>query len=205
MCAMALTMTAALTAESWTRYEGQPGSKVRIDGTSTIHEWFVESKLIGGYMEWESSFPLDPSVEKPPALKVKPKVEVKIPVNSLKSGKPAMDSVMHAAMKKEEHPVIKYKLSEMTLKEGPRRAGDPLRFDTKGELTVSGVTKTQAMEVVVERIEQNQLKVTGTAAVKMTDFGIKPPAPKIALGLISTGDDVKITFEWKTAVKGETK
>ena len=34
--------------------------------------------------------------------------------------------------------------------------------------------------------------------VKMTSFGIQPPAPKIALGLISTGDDVKIAFEWNT-------
>jgi hypothetical protein len=35
----------------------------------------------------------------------------------------------------------------------------------------------------------------------MTSFGIQPPAPKIALGLISTGDDVKLTFDWVTAKK----
>jgi hypothetical protein len=37
--------------------------------------------------------------------------------------------------------------------------------------------------------------------VKMTDFGIEPPAPKIALGAIKTSDDVKLTFEWITAPK----
>jgi hypothetical protein len=39
----------------------------------------------------------------------------------------------------------------------------------------------------------------------MTEFGIKPPAPAIGLGLIKTGDDVKITFEWMTARKEEKK
>jgi hypothetical protein len=43
------------------------------------------------------------------------------------------------------------------------------------------------------------LKFSGTTALKMTDFGIQPPAPSLALGLIKTGDDVKITFEWLTA------
>jgi hypothetical protein len=33
----------------------------------------------------------------------------------------------------------------------------------------------------------------------MTSYGIEPPAPKIGMGLITTGDDVTITFEWSTA------
>ena len=39
---------------------------------------------------------------------------------------------------------------------------------------------------------------SGSTKVKMTDFGIKPPAPSIGLGLIKTGDDVTLSFEWKT-------
>jgi hypothetical protein len=34
----------------------------------------------------------------------------------------------------------------------------------------------------------------------MTDYKVKPPAPKIALGAITTGDEVKITFEWMVAL-----
>jgi hypothetical protein len=43
---------------------------------------------------------------------------------------------------------------------------------------------------------EKKLKITGTANIKMTDFKIEPPAPKIALGLIKTGDPVKIIFDW---------
>ena len=35
----------------------------------------------------------------------------------------------------------------------------------------------------------------------MTSFQIDPPAPKIALGLIKTGDDVSIHFEWVVAAR----
>ena len=42
------------------------------------------------------------------------------------------------------------------------------------------------------------LKVAGKVIIKMSDHGIKAPAPKIALGLITTGDEVSLSFEWFT-------
>ena len=43
-------------AETWARYEAQPtGSKVKVEGTSTLHDWSVESKLIGGYFEFDQT------------------------------------------------------------------------------------------------------------------------------------------------------
>ena len=55
---------------------------------------------------------------------------------------------------------------------------------------------------IVENKEK--LKTTGSTTVKMTDFGIQPPTPKFAGGLIKTGDDVKITFEWLTALPAKS-
>jgi polyisoprenoid-binding protein YceI len=184
------------------RYQARPGSKVKLNGTSTMHDWTVDSSIIGGYIEFDSNFPLDPS--KPSSdLKVTPKVEVTIPVSSLKSGKSLMDEVMHDAMKMKNFTNITYNLKEMKPKE--RKAGDPLQFDTKGDLTVAGVKKEVGMVVTMEPVAPNKLKTTGSTTVKMTDFGIKPPAPAVGLGLIKTGDDVKIDFEWMTARKDEKK
>ena len=185
--------TAGRAAEAWLKYEAQPGSKVRIDGTSTIHDWTVESQIIGGAMELETSTAADLK-----SMKVRPKVEVAIPVRSLKSGKKPMDTVMHNAMKQADHPKIEYRLNALT----PAGVGDKpdtYVYTATGALTVSGVTRTNSMTVNISRIDKTQLKVTGTTGLKMTDFGIKPPAPDLALGLIKTGDDVKITFEWITA------
>lgn len=194
-----LLLALPLGAQTWTKYEAQPGSKVKLDGSSNIHDWTVEGLAIGGTMELDSSFPLDASLKSVAALKVVPKVHVTIPVRSLKSGKKRMDEVMHEAMKQPEFPKIEYQLKEMTPKSAEHTPGTPFQFDTKGELTISGVTRTNAMVVDIDVTEKGKLKVTGTTTVKMTDFGIKPPSPALALGLIKTADDVKITFEWLTA------
>ena len=136
-----------------------------------------------------------------PAGDVKAKVEVRVPVTSLKSGKKLMDEIMHDAMKVKTHTNVTYVLKEM--KAQPRKAGEPMKFDTKGDITVAGVTKPLDM-VVTLTPQGNKLKATGTTQLKMTDFGIKPPAPAVGLGLIKTADEVKIAFEWVTA-KREAK
>jgi hypothetical protein len=196
--AAALFLAATLHAETVV-YQAVPrGSVMKIDGTSTIHDWEVECQVIGGMMELDSNFPLDPSQEPPKDLKVTPKVKVVIPVRQLKSGKSMMDTVMHNAMNAEQNPRIEYSLLEMTPK---GKADNGLKFATKGTITCNGVTKTNEFEVVMQKVESNKIKVSGTTKVKMTDFKIEPPAPKIALGAIKTADDVKLTFEWLTQQK----
>jgi len=49
---------------------------------------------------------------------------------------------------------------------------------------------------------KDQLKFTGSTSVKMTSYSIQPPT---LIGILSTGDDVKISFEWLAAKKEETK
>jgi polyisoprenoid-binding protein YceI len=100
-------------------------------------------------------------------------------------------------MKFEQHKTIEYRVLELTPK-----AGAAGQFDAKGALTVSGVTRTNTMPVTIERVDNKRLKVKGTAALKMTDFGIQPPAPEIlGLSVIKTGNDVKLSFEWVTEPK----
>jgi len=196
-----LAITATAKAQNVTRYTALPGGLMRIDGTSTIHDWWMEGKLIPGSMEVDDSFESDPTFK---GLKGTPKVEVAIPVRSIKSSnndmnetlKNRMSEVMQEAMKQTEFPKIEYHLTEMLLKSPAPSPGAPAEFNTKGDLTSAGVKKSIIMAVKIQRLENNRMKITGTTAVKMTDFGVKPPAPQIALGLIKTGDDVKITFEW---------
>lgn len=200
LLAGALTATHAETI----RYDARPGSKLKIDGTSTVHDWTVEGGIIGGFMEFDSNYPLDPAKANSD-LKVTPKVEVRIPVRSLKSGKSLMDEIMHDAMRVKDHSQITYVLKEMKLKDPNRKAGSPLEFDTKGDLTVGGKTKSIDMVVSLAPSADGKLKAIGSKTLKMTDFDIAPPSPKVALGFIKTGDEVKITFEWVTAKKEEKK
>ena len=197
-----LTQILPASAETWIRYQGRPGSKLKLEGTSTIHDWTVEGKIIGGFLELESNFPLDSSAKPPADAKLNAKVEVDIPVTSLLSGKQLMDEVMYDAMKQKQYPKIQYRLKQISLKPGAK-AG-PLQFDAVGELTIAGMMRTNSMVVTIERVDPTRLKVKGESPIKMTDFGVKPPAPNLGLGLIKTGDDVKISFEWVTGKKAET-
>jgi len=189
----------AHAADGWVRYESKPGSKVKIEGTSSLHDWEMEGQIIGGFVELESGVQLDKTPAAPPGLKddkLNVKAQVKIPVRSIKSGKDLMDGVMQEAMKQKQFPSIDYRVTDLVLR--PHVAGNPLEFTAKGELTIAGVTNKVNMFVTLETLPQNKLKITGTTALKMTAYGVTPPKPKIGLGVLSTGDDIKLTFEWIT-------
>ncbi|MBI1178402.1 hypothetical protein GC207_13280 [bacterium] len=164
-------------------YKARPGSTVKIDGTSTVHDWTVESKLVGGSME------LNGDLNKPG--KVDATAKAIISVRSIKSDKKAMDDIMYAAMKVDQHPRIEFVLKELTAK------GD-MKFDAKGDLSVAGVTKEVSFPVTMEKADGDMMIVKGVLDTKMTDFGIQPPAPQIPGNPIKTADDIKITFEWPT-------
>jgi polyisoprenoid-binding protein YceI len=189
--AAALLSTASLVLAETTHYVPVPNSsKLRMDGTSTIHDWHADTDVIGGSLDLDANFP-----EGAGSATITPKVEVKIPVRSLKtSGGKRMDAVMQDHMKYPENKMIEYRVLELA----PKGSG---KFEAKGALTVAGVTKTNTMAVSIEKVDKTKLKVVGKIDLKMTDFGISPPAPDIGLGLIKTGDDVKLIFEWVTEPK----
>jgi polyisoprenoid-binding protein YceI len=186
-------------AENWVRYDALPtGSKAKVDGTSTIHDWTVESRLIAGHVEFDSGFNLD----QPAPGKINARCVVTIPARQLKSDNTKMDNVMYEHIKQKAYPIIEYRLTEMTLKEAPTTPDAPFLFDTKGELAVAGVTNKVQMPVSMTRVGKDKLKFTGSTSAKMTSFGIEPPT---LIAVLSTGDEVKITFEWLAAKKEETK
>lgn len=199
----AATCQAADTVKYTTKF----GSKVGITGTSTIHEWAMDGQIIQGFLEIPAGVILDPAQAGLAGAadgKVAAKVETMIPVRSLKSTHTGMDDVMQQAMNAENFPKIQFFLSEMTL-HGTHAAGKPIEFDTKGELVVNGTTNKIAMPVSIEAADKGKLKVIGKTTVKMTDYKVKPPAPKIGLGFVTTGDEVKVSFEWLIAPPAAAK
>jgi polyisoprenoid-binding protein YceI len=189
-----LLLVASLQAQDVARYQAQPtGSKMKIDGDSTLHTWTVESQIVGGYLELDPSFVADPQKAKPG--KINATASVTVPVRQLKSGRKGMDNVMHDALKVQQNPRIEYRLTELALQETPPSADAPIKCDSKGDLTVAGVTNQIVMPVTLTRVESTKLKVSGSVPLKMSSFGIKRPG---LVGLTAK-DDVKVSFEWLTA------
>jgi len=182
------------------RYESQPGGgKVKIEGTSSIHPWNMESPVIGGFIEADAGFPES-------ALKggaaAKPKVEVFIPVRSLKSFNKRMDEVYQEHMEEPKFKKMEYKLTELKAKGDAK--GGKCEFEAVGNMTIHGVSKPLTMPVTIEKDSQKagQLKIVGSTPLKMSDYTVKPPCPDLpGIGQITTGDEIKVTFEWSPRQK----
>lgn len=186
----------AVTATGTIHYDASPtGSKMLIEGSASIHDWTMESALLGGYMEADARFPESALTD---AKAAKPAVSLYIPVRSFKSGRmAAMDNRMQKEMKEPLFKRIEYTLIELKPKSATGATG-ALQFDAIGALTIVGKTRTNTMPVTIEKSADGKIKVTGSTPLKMTDYGIEPPS---TLGLFTTGDDLKLKFEWLTVPK----
>jgi polyisoprenoid-binding protein YceI len=207
--AIFLTALSLQAAEQMQLFPSKAGGnqKIRIEGTSTVHDWRMESHLIGGSLEAGPNFPTEPGQAVKPGP-VSAKVKVFIPVTSLRSlekdGTPysdPMNKVVYEHLKSDEYRMISYSLDELTLKETPKTKDGAYVFDAKGKLGVAGVTNQISMPVSVTPLGNKTLRITGDTKVKMTDFKIDPPHPTGFGLLIKTGDEVKLLFDWTVAQK----
>lgn len=202
--ALCFAASLSLQAAETTQLFARSGSKMRLEGTSNVHDWQVEGSLIGGSIEVGPGFPLEPGQSCKPG-KVEAKGDAFVLIRGLKSlekdGRPysdSMDNIMYEKLLVQQQPKITYHLDELVLKEAAKGKEDPYLFDSTGQLAVAGVTNKVSIPVKVLPLG-DKIKVSGTVTVKMTDFKIDPPAPKIALGIIKTGDEVKLIFDWMVA------
>jgi polyisoprenoid-binding protein YceI len=204
----ALLMAAALgvqAADQTITYSSTHGSSMKIEGTANmIHTtWWVQSGSIYGGLQAGPGFPTEPGQAVTPGKVEAQATNVFIQVRSLKSvekdGKPydeKMDDIMYEHLKVEQYPAIRFCLTELTLKEAPKSKDAPYVFEAKGRLAIAGITNTISMPVNILPLEGKKLKITGSPTLKMSDYKVGPVAPKIALGIIKTGDEVKLSFEW---------
>jgi hypothetical protein len=168
------------------RFVPATGSFVRIEGTSTLHDWTMEGTIVSGQIE------ATPPAQwtRGPGGTLTSQVSVAIPVTSIKSEHAKMDKLMAQALKAEKNPAIRYELTNAVVAE----PGAEFVLDTRGKLTIAGVTHDVDMKIAGTRTAAGAYVLTGQLPIRMSDYGIKPPTAM--MGTIKTGNDVKVTFRW---------
>lgn len=156
----------------------ESNTKVSVDGTSTVHDWTMEAEEFDGTA--------DVTIENN-ALQSINSLSFNVPVKSLKSGKSSMDDNAYEALKVENHPTIKYQFRSM---DNVKVDGSTTTMDTKGLLTVGGVSKIVNMKVTADA--SNGITFKGDITFKMSVFEIDPPTA--VFGTIKTGDEITIKF-----------
>ena len=188
-------------AEQVLRFKGVDNqSNVRVDGTSTVHDWTVKSQTISGQLDFKFDLPADASTQSiREAIVANPQayVDVMVEVKSLKSGKKDMDKKMYGALKGDEEPTIRYHLKKLTLAQGTKASQEQFDISTVGDLTIAGETREVDIPMVLKVVDPQHLTISGNLNMKMTDFKVKPP--EALFGAIKSGDKIKVSFEWSTA------
>ena len=199
--AVFIAARAAAQTSGFERYESDTAaSRVTVQGTSTVHHWMVEGRVIqGSLILSESDRVLLWTNTDSASVALTPTVHVEIPVASLKSGKRGMDETMQTALKAQAHPTIAYHLEAakpqtVPPEDGP---GGTVTIETRGVLMVAGAERTVDVPMRVKRLSHDALEVSGETALRMTDFGVDPPAAM--LGMLRTGDTVHVHWTWVLA------
>ncbi len=184
-----ITLAAAVGgAQETTRVAVSSDSKLWIEGTSNLHGWSCKATTLDAALELDAAAAAQVATAPIKALK---KVQVKVPVKSIKCGHGGMDDNVYKALKADETPDISYIMA--TFDAVPGEAKDSFTLHTVGTLTIAGKENRVSMEVLATRSSDGSIKATGMVPIKMTDFGIKPPTA--IFGRLKTGDEVKVNFE----------
>ncbi|WP_179376141.1 YceI family protein [Winogradskyella wichelsiae] len=153
-------------------------SVLEVHGTSSLHDWTLETEKQSGKLVMAVSETLEIST-----------LTITVEAESLKSGKSSMDNNTYEALNTDDHKTMNFNLT--SVKQVDKLSDHSFKVSASGKMTISGVSKTITIGVTV-KLEGDKVLLEGEKSFKMTDFGIDPP--KALLGTIKTGDDIKITF-----------
>lgn len=159
----------------------QAESKLTVSGTSNVHDWEIQAKAMSG----KSSATIDAGV-----LKGIKSLDFAVEVEQLISGRKGMDANTFKALKSKTYKTIHFKL--ISVAKITNTSGHNYIVETKGDLTISGVTKriNQIFEV---KVAGRKTIFSGKTKIDMTQYNIKPP--KALMGTIKTGAVVTVDFK----------
>ncbi|HAX96478.1 MAG TPA: hypothetical protein DCY35_08165 [Prolixibacteraceae bacterium] len=154
-------------------------SKVLVKGTSTVHDWEMESTIVNiemGLNHQEDKLFIED-------------VTFSSMAKGLKSKHSLMDEKALEALKSKQHPEIKFTQSEgITV----TKQGTNFNGILQGKLEIAGVSQIIKVPFNGTVKSDQVITVNGQVKLKMSDFGIKPPTAM--MGTIKTGNDFVLEY-----------
>lgn len=163
----------------------QAESRLWVGGTSSVRGWECKATTFSTIVE---SAP-NAAATVLAGEKAVGAVSLTVPVDKLECGNGQMNGHMRKALKLEEHPQITFSLTSYEL----NRSNDSLLVTMAGSLTLGGTEKPVELVGLAASAPDGALRVAGTYALRMTEFGLKPPT--LMFGRIKVHDLVKVGFD----------
>lgn len=189
LAAVALTMVAA----AWRPVDTQqvltiaPESKLSFDGKSTVRDWSCKAPVMDAALTLlgDGTTAAVVAGDAPAAT-----TTLTIPTMKLDCDNGTMNGHMRKALAAEKHGEITFTLTSY---EATPVAGAPTKGTLTGDLTIKGVTKAITFPVEFVAEGEKGLRVKGTYALKMTEWGVEPP--KLMLGTLKVNEMVTVGFD----------
>lgn len=163
-----------------------PSSKLWLEGDSTLHPFSSTSTAVSATLTLEA--PGDAAAAL--AAKAPARMTLSVPVASLKSAHGGLDKNLQKALLADKNPAITFSMRSYKVEGG--------RVIAEGELSIAGKARGVVLDSSLEN-KGGKLLLAGSQALKMTDFGVKPPS--MMLGAVKTSDDVMVRWQLELAPK----
>lgn len=171
--------------------EIEPTGALWLEGSASIVDYRCYAESLAGNGAIENTSEPTQNVQGDGDVKVR----VTIPVKALECGKQKMNQDLYEALKAEKHPKITYELLRADLvsqSSHPDSVGW-MKIQTRGLLTIAGVTDTTSLVVEGQQIGGTRFRVKGVKPLNMHDFDIKPPTA--LMGLIKASEKLTVHFD----------
>ncbi len=176
---------------SLTTYSVAENSQLRVEGTSTIHDWTCKAHNVRGTVETDSD--LDASFDIVGT-------RIVVSVADLDCDNGTMNKKLRKALGSQSTPNILFELDHAIVLAD--LAGNLTHVNVEGWLMIAGRTnRIEAAGISINRVSEG-LEFSGSFKLLMSDFGVKPPTA--LLGAIRTGDQVEIHFNLLVSEKRES-
>ncbi|MBC12311.1 MAG: hypothetical protein CMM85_05000 [Rhodothermaceae bacterium] len=173
-----VSILVGVTATAPPRYEVASGSRVWIDGTATTGAWTCEADEVRGHGLVADGADLA--------------AEGTVPVRDFDCGSGPMNRDLYRALQADAHPTIAFVLTHADApRAGAVGAWAPVR--AIGTLQIAGATRRVSVAAEGRRLGDGRVALRGEHALRMTDFGIRPPSH--ALGLVRAHDAIVARFD----------
>ena len=168
------------SAHSQTTYQTAGPVKIKVQGTSNIHDWEMNTDKGNS----TAVFVTDAKG----VINGLNSLTFTMPVESLKSEHSGMDKNAYKAMHSNKYASLTFTVLSATIKP----AGNNYQVFSKGRLTISGVSRDVDVTGVCTVNADKSIALNGSYKLKMTSYNVTPPS--IMLGAIKTGDDITVNF-----------
>jgi hypothetical protein len=178
--------------EHFIPYHLLPGSRLWIDGTSTVNTYRCETVAVygsGDLNEGIEKFQETPSSRRADTSSAR----VIVYVRMFNCGNNAMNADMYHALRAETDSTIHYTLSGAQVLYDSTVQHGWLGLQTIGTLSIAGVTRSDTINVRVKSLSNSKYEITGRKKLSMRDFHIIPPSA--FFGLIKADEALVVNFD----------